>query len=86
MFLSAKKQIKKDFKRSPYDGDPVGIRTQDPQLRRLLLYPAELPDHLFRLQRYGFFSKCGSTLCKKMQIVNLIPQSWGHKGDADAWA
>ena len=25
--------------------DPVGIRTQDPQLRRLLLYPAELPDH-----------------------------------------
>ncbi len=25
-------------------GDPVGIRTQDPQLRRLLLYPAELPD------------------------------------------
>ena len=25
--------------------DPVGIRTQDPQLRRLLLYPAELQDH-----------------------------------------
>ena len=24
--------------------DPVGIRTQDPQLRRLLLYPAELQD------------------------------------------
>ena len=24
--------------------DPVGIRTRDPQLRRLLLYPAELPD------------------------------------------
>ena len=28
-------------------GDPVGIRTRDPQLRRLLLYPAELPDHGF---------------------------------------
>ncbi len=27
--------------------DPVGIRTQDPQLRRLLLYPAELPGHRF---------------------------------------
>ena len=27
--------------------DPVGIRTQDPQLRRLLLYPAELPNHRF---------------------------------------
>ena len=25
-------------------GDSVGIRTQDPQLRRLLLYPAELPN------------------------------------------
>ncbi len=24
--------------------DPAAIRTQDPQLRRLLLYPAELPD------------------------------------------
>ena len=28
--------------------DPVGIRTQDPQHRRLLLYPAELPDHPIR--------------------------------------
>ena len=27
------------------NGDRAGIRTQDPQLRRLLLYPAELPDH-----------------------------------------
>ena len=26
-------------------GEPAGIRTRDPQLRRLLLYPAELPDH-----------------------------------------
>ena len=24
-------------------GEPGGIRTRDPQLRRLLLYPAELP-------------------------------------------
>ena len=29
------------------ESDPVGIRTRDPQLRRLLLYPAELPDHTF---------------------------------------
>ena len=27
-----------------YGGDREGIRTLDPQLRRLLLYPAELPD------------------------------------------
>ena len=29
---------------SGFYGDQAGIRTQDPQLRRLLLYPAELPD------------------------------------------
>jgi hypothetical protein len=28
-------------------GDPGGIRTHDPQLRRLLLYPAELPGQNF---------------------------------------
>ena len=28
--------------------DSVGIRTQDPQLRRLLLYPAELRNHRFK--------------------------------------
>ena len=39
--------------------DPVGIRTRDPQLRRLLLYPAELPDPTLRLQRYK--KKCEHT-------------------------
>ena len=29
-----------------FNGDPARIRTWDPQLRRLLLYPTELPDHL----------------------------------------
>lgn len=28
--------------------DPDWIRTNDPQLRRLMLYPAELPDRHFR--------------------------------------
>ena len=37
------------------NGDPVGIRTQDPQLRRLLLYPAELPDHLFAAAKIRLF-------------------------------
>ena len=41
---------------SLYSSDPVGIRTRDPQLRRLLLYPAELPDH-FAVQRYENESK-----------------------------
>ena len=46
-----------------YARDPAGIRTQDPQLRRLLLYPAELPDRLVplwgcawvRLPAFGLF-------------------------------
>jgi hypothetical protein len=29
--------------------DPDWIRTNDPQLRRLMLYPAELPDQLFNI-------------------------------------
>ena len=35
--------------------DRAGIRTQDPQLRRLLLYPAELLDHPFKnvVQSFG---------------------------------
>ena len=30
-------------------GEPGGIRTRDPQLRRLLLYPAELPVRAIKL-------------------------------------
>ena len=33
--------------------DPDRIRTCGPQLRRLLLYPTELPDQLFRLNFEG---------------------------------
>ena len=37
--------------------DPSGIRTHDPQLRRLLLYPAELPDLFsFRAAKVRKFS------------------------------
>ena len=34
-------------------GEPGGIRTRDPQLRRLLLYPAELPVHAFKHKARG---------------------------------
>ena len=41
--------------------DPGGIRTHDPQLRRLLLYPAELPDRsLCRFRSVGQISKVGA--------------------------
>ena len=51
-------------------GDRAGIRTQDPQLRRLLLYPAELPDHpLFGGAKVGIFpyktNFCGTFLALK---------------------
>ena len=42
--------------------DPVGIRTQDPQLRRLLLYPAELPDQ----------SECGGARLRRFQLQSYI--------------
>ena len=47
-------------------GDPAGIRTPDPQLRRLLLYPAELRDHhisQIRLQCCDPFSQIRVQCC-----------------------
>ena len=38
--------------------DSVGIRTRDPQLRRLLLYPAELRNH--RLKKIIPFQLAGA--------------------------
>ena len=43
--------------------DSVGIRTRDPQLRRLLLYPAELRNQK-RLQNYSFFFEFPNYLAK----------------------
>ena len=43
--------------------DSVGIRTQDPQLRRLLLYPTELPN---QATMFSDFSERG---CKDRQIL-----------------
>ena len=43
--------------------DSVGIRTQDPQLRRLLLYPTELPNRsLFSSGIRGLTSKADAKL------------------------
>ena len=62
--------------------DPVGIRTQDPQLRRLLLYPAELPDHSHSdgLARLGtllgtirrLFPECGCKDKKIFYFINIL--------------
>ncbi|EGE55920.1 hypothetical protein RHECNPAF_800023 [Rhizobium etli CNPAF512] len=34
-------------------GDPGAIRTRDPQIRNLVLYPAELRDHLHAMHTKG---------------------------------
>ena len=33
-------------------GDPGAIRTRDPQIRNLVLYPAELRDHAYSLTKF----------------------------------
>jgi hypothetical protein len=37
------------FARNMLSGTPGGIRTHDPQIRNLMLYPTELRGHLFNL-------------------------------------
>ena len=44
LLTSPRDNTKQTTKYYYFFSDPVGIRTRDPQLRRLLLYPAELPD------------------------------------------
>ena len=44
MSTSNKKGVAFDCNSLILRGDPAGIRTPDPQLRRLLLYPTELPN------------------------------------------
>jgi hypothetical protein len=36
-------------------GDPEAVRTPDPQLRRLLLYPTELPDQKWLITDHSCF-------------------------------
>ena len=49
--------------------DLVGIRTQDPQLRRLLLYPAELRDHHLRFAAAKVGIICDSNAMNVQKIV-----------------
>ena len=49
-----------DMNKIPRNGDPERIRTSDPQLRRLLLYPAELRDQSI-VSLYSVFDGKSST-------------------------
>ena len=66
--------------------DPVGIRTQDPQLRRLLLYPAELPDHRFAAAKVRLFFEVWAGFAKKIAKKRLKPHVLAECRDGeDAW-
>ena len=47
MVVGIKKRLQMPKHLKSLIGDRGGSRTLDPQLRRLLLYPTELPDHPF---------------------------------------
>ena len=56
-------------------GDSVGIRTQDPQLRRLLLYPAELRNHstfLRKVVQSYIFLFFAQTIACQFEFYRLI--------------
>ena len=58
--------------------DPGGIRTHDPQLRRLLLYPAELRDHFSKksFAKVRDFLQLSNTYRQKInQISHYLPKN-----------
>ena len=69
--------------------DSVGIRTQDPQLRRLLLYPTELPNRPFVIDckysqnlqlshmLHGFFC-CLAVLQREADVGNGSKQKYEY--------
>ena len=49
--------------------DSAAIRTQDPRLRRALLYPAELRNHPLS---YGTILNCGAKVCFYFELHKLF--------------
>ena len=76
--LAGYKTTTPDFRQALHCRDSVGIRTQDPQLRRLLLYPAELPNQSKWTANVGVFEElCKfilNTLFTCMRLV--LPGGW----------
>ena len=62
MSVPVQKTPDRMVRRIMFSCDPVGIRTQDPQLRRLLLYPAELPDRTFIFAFFAMEAKVGAKI------------------------
>ena len=59
--------------------DSVGIRTQDPQLRRLLLYPTELRNHRFKgakLQQIAEYSNYTRGANVKVSCTSPVRTLW----------
>ena len=64
---TARKKRSTKVERFCFGRDSVGIRTQDPQLRRLLLYPTELPN---RSLWNSVFRKVDAKVVKKIVIAS----------------
>lgn len=52
-------------------GEPGGVRTPDPRLRRPVLYPAELLTHIFKRINYDITK---STACQCLSLIFLFFQ------------
>ena len=60
---------------SDFFSDPAGTRTQNPQLRRLMLYPVELPDQiLFSAPCCCRGHKSGAKLMLFLRLSKQLPQ------------
>src|SRR5579872_6243737 len=58
-------------------GAPGRIRTHDPQIRSLVLYPAELPVRLRRRKLLGASPEGKrATQIRACRIVALVPRTW----------
>ena len=65
--VTARKKRPTYVERFCFGRDSVGIRTQDPQLRRLLLYPTELPN---RSLCFPFYRKVAAKVIKNFVIAS----------------
>ena len=67
------------------ESDSVGIRTRDPQLRRLLLYPAELRNHHFQRAKVHIFFNTAKFQTSKLIYVLSSNDVWPRIKALLAW-
>ena len=76
------KAWKQAFSGILYFGDPGGIRTPDPRLRRPLLYPTELLDHI-KLERAMGIEPTTSAWKAEVLPLNYTRKKWSEWQDSN---